>query len=58
MPERVKCPLVDYEEIDDIDCIENTDIAAGMIKDDNMPEKFKKYPDWKEICQKCKWHDY
>ena len=34
----VKCPLVD-ELIENIDCIENSDITDGLIKEDKLPEK-------------------
>ena len=53
----VKCPLVD-ELIENIDCIENRDAVDGMIKKDNVPDRFKAKVDWKEICKKCKWHNY
>lgn len=53
----VKCPLVD-ELIENIDCIENRDAVDGMIKKDNVPDRFKTKVDWKEICKKCKWHNY
>lgn len=54
---RVDCPLVD-EIIEDIDCIENRDIVDGMIIESSMPERFKKKEHWKDICKKCKWHNY
>ena len=53
----VMCPLVD-EMIEDIDCIENADVADKMITEQNMPEKFKKKEKWRDICKNCKWHNY
>ena len=56
-PDFVMCPLVD-ENIEPIDCIENSDAIHGIIKKETIPERFKKKPNWKEICKKCKWHGY
>lgn len=56
-PDYVMCPLVD-EKIENIDCIENSDAVDGMLKKDFVPERFKKKPEWEEICKKCKWHGY
>lgn len=50
--------MIDGEEITVGECIENSLMTGGYIKCDKMPEMFKRYEDWKEICQKCKWHDY
>ena len=49
---RVKCPLVD-DGIGDIDCMENQGIADAAI-----PERFKKKPNWKDICEQCPFRDY
>lgn len=57
MADNVFCPLID-KNIEDIDCIENRDIADGMIIESNMPSKYKQKQDWKEICKKCKYHNY
>jgi len=51
------CPLVD-KEIENIDCIENSDAVDGIIKKETIPERFKKKPNWEKICEKCKWHGY
>lgn len=56
--EKIKCPMLDGEEITISECVENSAMTGGYIKKDNMPEKFKKHENWVEICQKCKWHDY
>ena len=50
--ELVKCPLVE-EWIDPIDCIENQTTRAESI-----PERFKKKPDWQEICKDCPFRNY
>ncbi len=54
---QVFCPLVD-EKIEDIDCIENSDVVEEMILEENMPDKYKKKNDWKNICKNCQWHNY
>lgn len=46
------CPLID-ERIDCIVCMENRD-----IKDEYIPKKFKEKENWKDICEKCKYHEY
>ena len=56
-PDYVRCPLVDAM-IENIDCIENSDAVDGLIKKDNVPERFKKKTNWEEICKNCKWHNY
>lgn len=56
-PDYVMCPLVD-QEIENIDCIENSDAVDGMIKKESVPDRFKKKTDWEEICKQCKWHGY
>ena len=56
-PEQVKCPLVD-RMIFDIDCIETSDVARGLLKSDRMPDEYKAKPNWREICVSCKWHNY
>ena len=54
---RIICPLAN-EEISDVDCMENIDVVDGLIKADTMPAKFKAKKDWREICEKCKHHNY
>lgn len=56
-PDFVMCLLVD-KEIENIDCIENSDAVDGIIKEETIPERFKKKPNWEKICEKCKWHGY
>lgn len=53
----VDCPLVD-RKIEDIDCIENREIVDGNLIEECMPECYKKKENWKDICKKCKWHNY
>lgn len=55
--DKIRCPLVNNENIDIADCIENVDIVDGMIKEDGMPERFKKNENWRKICESCKYHD-
>lgn len=54
---KVICPLVD-KEIDSSECIENSDVAAGLIKGYTLPEEYKQKEDWREICKNCKYHNY
>ena len=56
-PDFVMCPLVD-ENIEPIDCIENSAAVDGILKKETIPEKFKKKTNWKKICENCKWHGY
>lgn len=57
MDDKIRCPLVDHD-IDDIDCIENRDVVDDMIVESSMPDKYKTKENWKEICMKCKYHNY
>ncbi len=57
MSRKVNCPWVDAE-IENIDCIENSDAVDGILKKDTVPERFKKKPNGEKICEKCKWHGY
>lgn len=56
-PDVVLCPLVDAE-IENIDCIENSDAVDGIIKKETVPSRFKEKSNWETICEKCKWHGY
>ena len=52
----VLCPLVDFE-IDEGDCLENTDVIDEFISDEShIPDYFKIKPDYKDICKKCIHH--
>ena len=53
----VMCPLVD-ENVESVDCIENSDAVDGIVKKETVPKRFKKKPNWGEICKECKWHGY
>ena len=53
----VMCPLVEAE-IEDIECIEVTDVAEQFLKEECISKKFKNKENWKEICKECKWHNY
>ena len=56
MEDKVRCPLIDMDHISLSECIENIDIAEGLIKETSMPEQFKKKENWREICRECEWH--
>ena len=57
MENKIKCPLIDGE-IEIIECIVNIDCISGMIKIENMPDKFKVKKDYKNICKNCRYHDF
>lgn len=52
----ISCPLVD-RKIEIGDCIENRDVADGLIIDTNMPQHFIQKENWKDICKGCKYHN-
>lgn len=52
----IRCPLVNNKIIDDIDCLENSDVVDGMIKEKSMPKEFKIKQNWREICKSCNNH--
>lgn len=52
----IKCPLVNNKIIEDIDCLENADIADGIIKDTHLPDEYKIKSNWREICKACRNH--
>ena len=57
-PEKVKCPVLDYMEIDAIDCIENRELVDGDHSGRFYPDGFEDNPDYEDICQECEWHNY
>ena len=57
MDDKILCPMVD-KEIDDIDCIENRDVADGVITIDSIPKEYTLKQNWKDICKNCKYHNY
>ena len=52
MEEKITCPLID-NLISPVDCMENQD-----LKEESIPEKFKKKEDWEEICENCQYQAY
>ena len=57
MENNVLCPLVD-KLIDVADCVENVDCIDGLIVISSLPAEYKQKEGWKEICRKCKYHNY
>lgn len=57
MDDKALCPLVDVE-IEDIDCIETRDAVDGLMLERSIPAEYKQKEGWKEICRKCKYHNY
>ena len=53
----VRCPLIEAE-IEDIECIEVADVAEQLLKEEVIPEKFRKKENWKKICKGCRWHNF
>ncbi len=56
MEDQIKCPLID-DMIDIGDCVVCSDVARGMIKEDLIPDRFKKKNNWGDICSACKYHN-
>ena len=52
MEDKIVCPLVDYK-IDIVDCMENRD-----IKEESIPEEYKKKENWKDVCKNCKYNKF
>ena len=50
--ESVKCPLLD-DWTDPADCMENQE-----VRDEAIPARFRRKPNWKEICKACPFRDY
>ena len=50
--DTVLCPLTG-KNISIDDCMENREVKENFI-----PPKYKKKENWKEICKKCKYHNY
>ena len=57
MNDEIFCPLIDAK-IDIGECVENTDVVGGIIKEYTMPEEYKQKENWKEICKNCKYYYY
>lgn len=51
------CDLID-SEINGNDCIIVCDVTDDMLKENVIDGKFTVKKDYKEICKKCKYHDY
>lgn len=56
MEDSIRCPLIE-DMIEIGDCVVYSDIASGMLKETCIPEKFRKKKNWRDICEKCKYHD-
>lgn len=52
---KIQCPLVNGS-IEDYECLEISDCADGLIKDEVIPDRFKEKDDWKDTCLKCPNH--
>lgn len=52
MEDKIFCLLVD-RSIDPVDCMENRD-----IKDEYIPDEYKRKENWKEVCKNCKYYEY
>ena len=52
MENKIICPLVD-EKIDPVDCMENRE-----TREESIPQKYKQKENWKDICKKCKYHNW
>mgnify|MGYP004662752327 FL=1 len=54
--DMIICPLTD-SEMEIGDCVICSDVAAGMLKENCIEEKYRKKDDWREICRKCEYHN-
>jgi len=56
-PKEVYCPLVDVM-IESVDCVETRDIADDHFIDSTLLARFKRKPNWQELCKSCEWHNF
>ena len=54
---KIKCPLVDDEEIEIGDGVIVSSIANECIKEKRLPKEFKRHENWREICENCEYYD-
>lgn len=55
MEDKISCPLINGE-LDVGDCVVYSDVASGMLKENCIPDVLRAKENWREICQKCKYH--
>lgn len=51
--EKIICPLVD-EQIEDYECIEVSDCANEIMKEEVIHSRFRTKKDWRKTCNECK----
>ena len=57
MKDNIYCPMAD-KFIGVGECVENVDIVDSLIVENSSPAEYKQKSEWKEICKKCKYHEY
>ena len=52
----IKCPILE-SNIDEGLCVTVVDASEGCIKPDLLSKEITDNPRWKEICQRCQYHN-
>ncbi len=55
--EYVSCPLIDGENIPEVDCYLTCLVVEKYRKDDVLIDRIKAKKNFREICLNCKYHD-
>ncbi len=53
----IECPLIDGK-IKESNCLENTMVTAGFMKENTLFFQFKEKQNWREICRNCKYFKF
>lgn len=56
MMSSIQCPLLN-KEIDICRCCEIVDVCDGFFKERVLQKEVLEIPNWRETCEKCKYHD-
>ncbi|MCI6691532.1 MAG: hypothetical protein MR510_03435 [Clostridium sp.] len=52
----IRCPIVN-KDIEIGECVLIVDISEGCVKETLLPGDVKKVNKWKEICNRCEYHN-
>ncbi len=52
----IRCPIVN-KDIDIGECVLIVDISEGCVKETMLPGDVVNIKDWKEICNRCEYHN-
>lgn len=53
--DNIFCPLTETH-IFSTDCLEVSDCANGLMRDDSIPMEFKSKEQWRDLCRNCKYN--